>query len=206
VANVEGDKPDFDKVKLPGEEEESLPAEPLADDLFQDFQDLDTSEFPEPLATDEAGFEPTAEPVAPEGEPAATEEAVEGVEPEGEAAEKPAKAPGKLAALAQMPQYVEWGVAAGVSVLLLAIAVFGLIYFATAVYVISIGLVGYGIWKGGATNTVYTVILGCTLLAVLTAIYCLWLELGRYHFDIKAREAKQRVSVSVPLKPPAEYA
>ena len=53
---------------------------------------------------------------------------------------------------------------------------------------------------GRKTNTVFVVILGCVLAAVLTSVYCLWMELVRYKFDIKAQDAKQRVSmVSRPL-------
>ena len=46
---------------------------------------------------------------------------------------------------------------------------------------------------GRKTNTVFVVFLGCVLAAVLTAVYCLWMELARYKFDIKAQDAKQRV-------------
>jgi hypothetical protein len=46
------------------------------------------------------------------------------------------------------------------------------------------------------TNDLYTVILGCALIAILTGIYCLWLEWGRYQFDTKARQAKQHASAA----------
>ncbi len=56
------------------------------------------------------------------------------------------------------------------------------------------------LWLGHKTNTVYVVILGCVLAAVLTAVYCLWTEMERYNFDIKAQEAKQRVTMTAPCE------
>lgn len=38
----------------------------------------------------------------------------------------------------------------------------------------------------------YTVMLGLALLAILTAVGCLFAELGRYHFDIGASDYTQR--------------
>lgn len=199
MANVKDENPDFDELKLPGEEEEAVPVEPLADDLLQEFQPLDASEFPEPAA-EESAFGP---PVETEGGPVETEEASQEPTPEEGTAEEPAEGPAKPSR--ELPPKVEWGAVAGVSVLLFVLALAGLLYFATAIYVISIGMVGYGIWKGRETNSVYTVFLGCTLVAVLTAIYCLWMELGRYHYDVKAREARQRVSFSAPTLLPEDY-
>lgn len=133
----------------------------------------------EMLGEETAPVEPIAEPAAEqpigtEREQADTEKPEEGEVPEELAAGEGEKKLGEL------PVYLEWGGATAISVILLALALLHILYFATAFYVISVGFVGYAIWKGRATNTVYTVILGCALVAVLTAIYCLWLEVGRY--------------------------
>ena len=92
----------------------------------------------------------------------------------------------------KMSQYIEWGSVGGISVILLILAVCGILSYATAFYLIAVGLVPYGIWLGRETNTVYTVILGCALIGVLTAIYCLWMEVGRYQFEINAKKAFQQ--------------
>ena len=105
--------------------------------------------------------------------------------------------PDELKVTGKLPIYLEWGGAIGIPVIILALAWFEVLYFSTALYVISVGFIPYGIWKGRETNTVYTVILGCTLVAVLTAIYCLWLEVGRYNFEVKA---KQRAGISRPIQ------
>jgi hypothetical protein len=41
------------------------------------------------------------------------------------------------------------------------------------------------------------VLLACALVAMLTAIYCLWSELGNYEFNIKA---KTRTGLSAPVR------
>ena len=110
--------------------------------------------------------------------------------PTGDAEEPP------LEQSAALPPYVAWAAALAGAVILLALALLHFIYFGTAIYLISIGLVFYGIWKDRETNTAYTVLLGCALIAVLTAVYCLWIELGRYHFNISA---KQQASVSASI-------
>ncbi len=107
-------------------------------------------------------------------------------ESEEEIEEAPAKDRGK------MPVYIEWGCAIGLPVIILILAVSGILSYATAIYIIAVGFVPYGIWKGRETNTVYTVILGCALIAVLTAIYCLWMEVGRYEFQVNAKAASQQ--------------
>ena len=55
------------------------------------------------------------------------------------------------------------------------------------------------LWVGRKTNTVYVVLLGCVIAVLMTCIYCLWAVLARYHFDVKAPEATQRVGVAEPV-------
>jgi hypothetical protein len=203
VAKGEGESPDnLDEFKAPNEKAGAAePSEEALASLFQN-ESLFTTEEPqtaeEPIAAEvppvaeesQAAEETAAKPAEAEGQEAAAESAGEGEE-EPATEEKPEPKPAKW------PFFVEWGAIVGVPVILLGIAFLHLLYFATVIYVVSVALIPYAIWKGRQTNSVYTVILGCALVAVLTAVYCLWLEVGRYQFDIKAREAKQRVSMSV---------
>jgi hypothetical protein len=94
---------------------------------------------------------------------------------------------------------IEWGGLALVLVVLLAIAFFGLILYATAVYLFILTSVGYTLWKGRATNPIYVNLLGFALAAVITAIYCMWLELAAYDFSIRARESRPRLGVNAPV-------
>jgi hypothetical protein len=168
-----------------------------AEDLIPpDFESLLSSETVAPDAAEEPALEtaPMVEVVA-EDAGAATEKAEEpGAEgpaeekPEEEPAEKEAKPAGKLMA------YLDWVIAGGIAAGLLLLALVGLLNLSTAIYAVSVVVVVSAIWKARQTNDLYTVMLGCALVAILTAIYCLWLEVGRYRFDVKAREAKQRVS------------
>jgi hypothetical protein len=57
--------------------------------------------------------------------------------------------------------------------------------FSTAVYLIALGFIPYGIWKGRETNTFYAAILGCALAAMLTAAFILWSEMADYRFQFK---------------------
>lgn len=158
------------------------------------FDDLEELPLEEALPTERfdelEGAEHSGEPALTEGPAPEAKMAHEPETPEKPAKEAKAKRPSQLPA-----NYLEWGIVAGVSVLLLALALVHLLLLSTAVYLISVGLVGYGMWKGGQTSTIYTVILGCALIALLTAIYLLWSEWGRYNYDTKAKDAK-RVSAS----------
>ena len=169
MANVEGENPNFDDLKEPAEE--AVPAEPT-DEL---------AAFGEELA---------AELSEPENVPTGTENAEEA------SAGKMVAEDTTVRESSKTPIYLVWGVVIGIPVLVLLLALTHILYFPTAIYIISVALIPYGIWKGRETTTIYTVVLGCALAAVLTAIYFLWLEEDRYRFDVKAREAKQRVSAS----------
>jgi hypothetical protein len=70
----------------------------------------------------------------------------------------------------------------------------------TALYVIGLCLIAYILWMSRRSNTVYTVFLGCVLAAMLTASYCLWMELMKYQFDLNAREVKAKIGMSVPVE------
>ena len=74
------------------------------------------------------------------------------------------------------------------------------LFFSTALYIIALGFIAYGVWKSSASSTVYMVILASALVAILTAMYFLWIEIRRYNFDIKAKDAKQRVVISQPIE------
>ncbi len=140
---------------------------------------------------------PLEEAEAETGEPAqgAEESPAEEAGPAETAPEQPEaeKPPSKL------PLYAEAAALVAVPAALFALFWFAVVYISTAVYLLGVCFVPYVLWKGRRTNTVFTVFLGCTLLALITAVYCLWVELGRYGFDIKAQEAKQRVGVERPV-------
>ena len=179
MANVEGESPNFDEFKLP--DEEATPAEPTTEGVASE---------EEVAAADVLA----ATPIEDGGEQTTTEEPEGEALPEEEAEEETQKEP------SQLPVYLEWSGAIGIPLVLLALGWFGVLYFSTAIYIISVGFVPYGIWKGRKTSTVFTVILGCALVAILTAVYCLWLELVSYRLDIKAQDAKQRISMVWPTE------
>lgn len=149
-----------------------------------DFGDLklpDIDVFEEHAEPANEADEVMSEPVKPE---------VEQTEEEKVAEPEPKKEQNNQSAL------IEWVGAVGVLLILLAIAWLGMLNFSTAIYLIAVAFVPFGIWKGRKTSTIFTVILGCTLIAVLTAVYFLWVEFGRYQFDVKARDGKHRIGMS----------
>ena len=128
----------------------------------------------------------TVSPVESDAEVAVAEEEA----PLGEMEKEPGK----------MPFYLACAGAAALPVILLVLASAQMIFPSTAIYLVCIGLIPFGLWMSRESNTIYTVFLGCALIAILTAVYCLWSELGRYEFDIHAKEAKQRVSMTLPVE------
>lgn len=186
MANVEGDSPNFDELKTPGEE--AAAEEPVLEDATASAEGTD--EQPQPVeATDTEAVEvEEAEVKAEEGKAAEEEKADES---EKEEAEKEA---GKL------PLVLELVGVIGVPLILLALFWFQIIFISTALFLIGVGFIPYGLWKGRKSNTVFAVFLGCTLVALLTASYCLWSVLRKYEFDLKAQEAKQRVSMLPPIE------
>jgi hypothetical protein len=89
--------------------------------------------------------------------------------------------------------------AIGLPVICLALAFLNIVLFCTAFYLIGLGYVPLALWLGRKTNTIYTVFLGCVLAALMTAIYCLWIELAVHYLgDYEAKEAKQGISMNLP--------
>jgi len=202
VADLDDENPSFDELKPLDEHEEQLeeaapvepepPAEDVPSSIFEGVDASFLSDLPGADEDSSIVAAPLESAEFVEGEQAEVDEA-RSVEMVAEAAEeaKP-KQPTNMATL------LEWGGVIGIPVILLGLAALQVLSFATVLYVISVGFVPYGVWKGRETNNVYTIILACSLVAVLTAVFCLWLEIARYHADVKAREAKQRVSMSWP--------
>ena len=178
MANVEDENPNFDELKMPGEE--AAAEEPILEDEAAPVDGAD-----EPLQAVEAT---DAEAVEADEAEVKAEETEDGGEKDAE------KEAGKL------PLVLELAGVIGVPVVLLALFWFQIILFSTTIFLIGIGLIPYGLWRGRKSNTVFMVFLACTLAALLTAAYCLWLEMGRYQFDFKAQEAKQRVGMLPPIE------
>lgn len=207
MANSEGESPDFgelgplDELKPLGDEFEPLGEEAgeaslagLEGEEFvpPDFESLATPETVSPDAAEPSGLEamPASEIAAEDvagGIPAVTiEEPIEVT-----TAAEPEKV---LTLQDHLKANLDWVIAGGIALVLLLLALVGLFNFSTAFYVVAVGVLAYTLWKMRELNDLYTVILGFALIAILTAVYCLWLEVGRYQFDTKAREAKQRAS------------
>ena len=191
MSNLDGHDPNFDEMNLPGngeapeEQAAELAAEltaeqpPEAQGELVDFETAELGELPAEGA-EEAPAEAAGESPAEETEEGPAEAAEEG----------PAKG-------RKLPFPLEWGIAIVIPVVALALVLIPVICLSTAIYLIFVGAVALGVWKGRETNTAYTVLLACALVAILTAIYCLWAELGRYQFDLRA---KQRSSLSSPIQ------
>jgi hypothetical protein len=204
VANSEGESPDFGELEPLGDELEPLGEEGGESSASEfdaeefvppDFESLLTPETVSPDAPDPSALDavPTAEIAAEDA--VVTVEGAAGEEADEELAVE--AAPEKPATLSeQIKANLDWAIAGGIAVFLLLLALVGLFSYWTAIYVVAVGLAVYAMWKMRETNDLYTVILGCALIAILTAVYCMWLELGRYQFDVKAREAKQHASAS----------
>jgi hypothetical protein len=164
----------------------------LGDDMaLSDLPDLDPfGDLPNlPEATDTAGATATAE-VAP----ASTKVAAE---PEANAetkadAEKDAKTEEDNK---KLPAWIDWATVGGVTVLFLLLAIFGIFSYVTVIYVTAVAFVGFAFWRGRETNNIYVILLGCALIAIITAVYCLCLELNAYDFKVKA---KWRADVTCP--------
>jgi hypothetical protein len=189
VANTEGDIPNFDNLDLLGDEHAA--AEPTAEPAEPEIVEINEGE---PAAA-VLPAEEEAEPVRLADE---KEEERKEHEPDERLFEE--KEPSKL------PLYLPVAVAIGLPVIALALALVNVWTYSTAVYVIALGFIPLGLWLGRKTNTVYVVIMGCVLAALLTAVYCLWMYLARYNFDVKAQDAKQRVSMVLPGRPESEWA
>ena len=225
MANVDGKSPDSEKLKAsakvpppaePVEEPASKPATKSSagedEGIFSggslanltNMDETIAASLREPVATESAQAEQK------EGEHAAEQTAEEGETEEGPTeAEAPEKKEqeeeeGQEKEPSQSPMYLEWGIVIFVPLILLVLAVLHLFSFPTAVYLIALAGIPYGLWKGRQMLDVYTLFLACALAAILTAAYVMWLEIARYHYDLRAGEAKQRVSMSQPSAPDAQ--
>jgi hypothetical protein len=169
VANLEGETPNSDDLKTPGEEPQAM--------------------HPEIVEAAEAEPVAVAAPVEEVEEPA---KLPDGRSPRLRDEEK---GPSKL------PVYLPIACAICLPIIALAFAFLGNLYYSTAIYIIALGYIPLALWASRRTNTVFVVFLGCVLAAVLTAVYCLWMEIGQYNYDIKAQEAKQKtVSLVWPVQ------
>jgi hypothetical protein len=180
VSKPSDDTPSFDNL-------DDLMMPDGESDLFGPMDELPVEELPAAEGVPEAIVEsvPGDEASVP------TETATE------EVAEKAADEPSKDASGKKSP-YLEWGIAAGAGALFLVLGVIGLLNLSTSVFLIAVGAVGYEMWRERERINIYTAMLGCALILVMTGIYCLWTELGRYQFEIKA---KQRASLSATDRP-----
>lgn len=178
MSNVDGDD-DFNlsDLQLPSDE---LPVEELPADMLEPLPEVEVA------------------PTDPEiVEPVEGEVQEEATSDEGPVAEDSPPKPKK-----SLPPYADIAAAGGISVVLLALGVVGLIYVSTAFFLIAVAAVFYTLWRQRATCSVYNVLLGCALVAVLLSLYFLWIEIGRYHFDLRARDAKQGVGLLLPQETP----
>jgi hypothetical protein len=153
-------------------------------EIEDDFPVVDVEETVSP--------EDTLSPAEEEITPAEVEETVEKTKAPVSAFDEDMEPKRKLPIL-------EIGVAIGVPAVCLAIAFLGYINFSTALYITGVAVVALMMWMGRKTNTVYTVLLGIVLIALLTCIYYHWTVLAKLGFDVKALEAKQRVTMAQPL-------
>ncbi len=156
------------------------------------------------MGATEAEISPAFE--EPSGESMSAEVESRAAEAEVAATEKEAEVPGEEVPAekppSKWPRYLEIAI---LILVLLAISISAWqqwIFISTAIYILAVAAIPYALWKTRKTATIYTVFLGCVLAAILTAVYCLWVELGRYDFDIKAQEAKQRTVWSRPALRP----
>ena len=88
-----------------------------------------------------------------------------------------------------------------VAIVALALLQFGDTW--TWLYVLLMACVPYAMWKGRATNTVFTVFLGLGLAALLTAIFCCLKEFQNYGYDVNAKAARQKFTMTAPNYPGA---
>ena len=186
MAKSEEKTPDFDDLNLPeGQSEqgfEDLLGEPSA---FEELAESDDFSGIQKLSDSSLNpVEPVDEIVDP----------IDDEVPLAEVEEPPVETATLEAAPSRWPYFAELGAVIAIPLLLVVLAVVQIIYLPTAIWLIGLGLVPYGIWKGRDTSA-YTIFLGCVLVAILTAIYFLWIELVRYNYEIKVRSGRSRVTM-----------
>ena len=100
----------------------------------------------------------------------------------------------------QKPPFLAIGGGIGILALAVALVFLGFLNLSTALFIIGVAIVPLMIWAGRKTSTVYTVLLGGVLIALMTSVYFLWCVIDRYNGDVKAIEAKQqRTTMAQPL-------
>lgn len=189
MAKSDEKEPNFDDLELPEEQPENdlqdLLGEPAAFEEFaepgsfsgiEELGDLSAAEVaPEETVEEAIVDEAIVEPLESH-EVLADVEEVHEVEPLAQLEPSPSKLPFILEIV---------GVAA-IPLLLVVAAVLHFIYLPTAVWLIGLGFIPYGLWKAKETNA-YMIFLGCALAAMLTAIYVFWIELATYNYEVKAK-------------------
>jgi len=186
VSNAEGEKPDFDELEPLDDLDMPEDVDPSADLDFTE-PDFTEPDFTEPGETDGAAEQAAIGDVQFEPEVEAEE-----VEPQ----EKPKPA-------SKLPLIVELVVFLGVCGGVLAWTYFefadseGLFFWSIlAIFLLALVSIPFVLWKSRKTCTPYRVMLALSLAAILTAAFCLFLELKTYDYDIKAEGAKQRAQAT----------
>jgi hypothetical protein len=217
----EGQNPDFDDLNLPLEESPLAEPEQWNPSEFEFPAELESIMQPAvgegaeaatpsgeapPDGGESTGLPPGDESPAefmPEEEPGDEVPAGAAAEPlggeKGEKGEKATK--GGFAWLA----YVQWiaavlvAVALYLSASLLSSAATG---FWNGIYLVLMAVLAFALWKTRRVWTTpevsapFTLMIVVSLAALLTAVYCLGLELARYDWDQKAKKAKQPAVVT----------
>jgi hypothetical protein len=164
--------------------------------IEDDLSNLDDMGLPDDMSAPVEGLAAMEEAAADGATVPAAEEPTTAEE---EKAKQPAAVDDDMAPEKQ-PPYLAIALAVSVPVILLALAYFKILSFSTAIYIVGVAIVPLMIWIGRKTMTVYTVLLGCVLIALMTSVYCMWdIIYDRYKGDIKAQEAKQRVGMAQPV-------
>jgi hypothetical protein len=188
---------DFEELDLTGNES-GQSEEEAADFDFAPLEETAAEPLAEPLA-EAAEVEPGAElaqsDAAETVDLSSSEAGPTAHDHDLDEEEEEEKEPSKLPVLLEIIAVI------AVPVALVGLYFYGKIEYWTAGYAVGIAFVPYVLWKGRASSTVFTVFLGCVLVAEMTAIYVLFVELSLYKFDLKARTGKQqRVAVTQPVE------
>jgi hypothetical protein len=178
VAKIEDDLPNFDDIISPDDmlvSDEALAATETAPQEAQgaEVKGAEPEETPEP-EKGKKGKREKAKKAKPEKVKRAVTASDDEFEPE------------------KKPPYAAIGGAIVILAIILVLVFLGYLNFSTALYALGLAIIPLMLWAGRKTSTVYTVILGCVLIALMTSIYLLWCVLARYNFDVKALEAKQQ--------------
>lgn len=136
----------------------------------------------DPVLEDEAVEQLEAEEMPADDQVAVAEKSEE---------EEPKKKSGKKSLL------VEAVAAIGLPVVCAGLFLANIIYLSSAIYLLGLCYVPLGMWMGRRSNTLYSVLVGGALVAVMTASFYLWIELRKHDFDIKAKGS--RVSMIQPI-------